>query len=172
MNSSGLVYLVRGVRTFLDAQNAGAEVRVGMRERTKQINQGRNGANRVIFTPGDLQGNGGAITGAHKPGGNPRRLYTWEKISSVSIWASDPNNPRDEECQIEAVERLFELTVAAVHAVARNDARWGSVKFTTSPVEMIFGMEILAELTHHGPLFDLTSEVVIPTPALTRDITT
>lgn len=167
MNTSGLIHLVRGVRQYFVEYDVDAIVTVGRKERSKQTNQShRSGAQRVVFIPGDLGGRGGRLTGARSPGQNPRPLVTWEKLALVSIWAVDGEHPHDEEKQLAAVEDLFEWTVRAVQNVARADALWGSVTWTTSPVELAFGWELLVELTHSGPLFDVASEVVRPLPVI------
>lgn len=171
MNISPLTTLVSGVRTFFEAQNVGAEVRLGFREHTKQINQGRNGANRVVFVPG-VNGKGGEIIGVKGPGGNPRPLYIWDMAITVHIWASDNTEPKNEEKQIAAAFNLLEKTTQAIHRVAFNAGKFESLDWTVSPTENIFGVEIVGTMQLRANIFDLTDEIATPTPVLTREITT
>ena len=172
-NKSGLVALVKSVRPYFAAHGVTATVSLGWRERTKSINEGIGGANRVVFTPSDPGGRGGRITksfGNRGPGGNPRPLICWERFVVVSIWAADGTKPHDEEAQIEAVETLFEWTVRAVNAFAAADATWGDPTWTTSPVEHVFGRELLVPLVHREAFFDVENAVVTPTPQIDREL--
>lgn len=177
MINSGVVALVASVRAYFEARDVTANVALGWREPTKQINQGPGRANRVVFIPSDESGKGGKLAPTQQPGaryfGNPpdttaRALYTWERQLVVSVWAVDGANPHDEALQIEAVEDLFEWVVRAVHAFAHNDARWGDVVWTTEPVEHQFGRELRASLTFRHPLFDTETGVAYPTPNVSR----
>jgi hypothetical protein len=170
-NRSGLVELVKNVRTYFTDHRVTAHVSLGWRERTKSINQGPGCANRVVFTPSDPSGRGGRITksfGNRGPGANPRPLVTWERFVVVSIWGADGTKPHDEEAQIEAVETLFEWTIRAVQAFAAADATWGDPTWTTSPIEHAFGRELLVPLTHRETFFDVENPVVTPTPIVNR----
>src|SRR5450432_2740080 len=142
MTTSGLLYLVREVRRYFEDNDVDAVVTIGRRERTKQINHAIHGAQRVVFIPGDLGGRGGRRTATRSPGQNPRPLVTWEKLVLVSIWAVDHQNPHDEEAQLAALEDLFEWVVRAVQYVARADAMWGAITWTTTPVELTYGWEL------------------------------
>lgn len=168
---SGLVALVAAVQSYFDAHDVTAKVVLGWKQPTQQINQGPGGANRVVFIPSDPTGKGGKIVAPQQPGlrnfGDPadvaaRALYDWERFVIVSVWAADGSDPHDEGKQIEAVEDLFESTIQAVHAFAKNNARWGDVAWTTSPVEHVFGRELRAGLTFRHPLFDSPAGVAFP----------
>lgn len=170
--NSGLLALVAGVQAYLSARGVTANVSLGWKQPTKQINQGTGRANRIVFIPSDPGGKGGKILATQQPGqrrfGTPtfdvdaRALYDWERQLLVSVWAADGESPHDESKQIEAVEDLFEWTMRAVHYVAKNNARWGDVNWTTSPVEHQFGRELRAGLTFRHPMFDVESELVYP----------
>ena len=166
---SGLVALVHSVRDYFTANGVTASVSLGWKERSRQDNQGAGGANRVVFTPSDDSGRGGTIDGIRGPGSrnnlasnggddtSRRGLYSWERFVVVSIWAQDDSqaDPEDEEAQIEATEALFEWTMRAVQAFAHQDARWGDVTWTPTPVDRSFGRELRAALTYRHPMFDL-----------------
>jgi len=186
--NSGVVALVASVQAYFTV-TAGTppvttktcDVSLGWKQPTKQINQGVGRANRVVFIPSDPGGKGGKIVGAHQPG--PRRfgpgvggdtatraLYTWERQLVVSVWAVDGSDPHNEAKQIEAVEDLFELTIRAVHYYAFNNAQWGDVDWTTSPVEHSFGRELRAKLTFRHPMFDAETGIAYPAKAITKDL--
>ena len=169
---SGLTALVDSVRTYFEARNVTANVSIGWKEASKQVNQGAGRANRVVFIPSDPSGRGGKLVGAHQPGmrtfGSPtkdasvRALYTWERQLVVSVWAVATDAPNDEERQVEAVENLFEWTIRAVHAFAFVNAQWGDVNWLAAPIERQFGRELQAGLIFRHPMFDTPAEVVYP----------
>lgn len=178
---SGFLAAVASIKPFLAANGITANVEVGWKKRTEQINQGSGGANRVVFTPSDESGSGGALSPPRFPGqrslrdgtntvvANNRALLSWERKSLVSVWAVDRTALTSEAAQIEAVETLFEWVVRAVHnapgafaAVAWSDAAW------TVPVERSFGLELRASLTFSHPIFDQPRTLVRPTGAVTR----
>jgi hypothetical protein len=181
---SGLVALVDSVRAYLDARFGPSErpvVALGWRERTKQINQGPGGANRVVFTPSDDNGRGGRIIGTQQPGARTfgtgqdktttRALFDWERTVIVSVWALDRTKPTDEAAQIEAVETLFEWVVRAVQQSAYANAKWTDVNWTVEPVEHAFGRELRAGLIFRHPLFDSENDVAFPTGVITKTLT-
>jgi hypothetical protein len=175
--NSGVLALVEGVRSYFTARGVTANVSLGWKQPTKQINQGPGRANRVVFIPSDPNGRGGKIGAVEQPGARTfggdtaaRALYTWERFLVVSVWAVDTTDPHDEALQIEAVEDLFEQTVRAVHAFAKNNGRWGDVTWTTSPAEHAFGRELRASLVFKHPLFDSEYGVAYPAPAITKKL--
>jgi len=181
---SGLVALVAGVQAYFTDAGVTAAVALGWKQPTEQINQGPGRANRVVFIPSDPSGRGGKLVGAQQPGqrlygtSGPggaadtslRALYTWERAVVVSVWAVDGTDPQNESKQIEATETLFEQTIRAVHSFAHNDARWGDVSWTVTPVEHMFGRELRASLTYRHPMFDAPTEVVYPTGHITKNL--
>lgn len=174
---SGLLAATKYVAEFLAANGLTTTVKVGWKERAKQINQGGGRANRVVFIPSDPSGKSGSLTAPHFAGDRDvraaidapraatmRELAGWNRIVTVSVWACDGEHPEDEEAQIEALETLFEWTVRAVHSApgAFANAQWGDV--TCTPIqERQFGRELLVGLTFRQPLFDQPREVVYPT---------
>lgn len=162
--------LINGVRDYFTAQNVGAEVRLGFRERSKQINQGAGSANRVVFYPG-ATGKGGKISGVLGPGGNPRPLYIWDMLLTVSMWACDMSDPNDEAKQISAAFFLVERTTQAIHRVAGVAGQFQTLDWTVSPVERVHGVEVVGTMHLCANLFDVELETVTPTPTLTKAIT-
>jgi hypothetical protein len=178
--NSGLVALRGAIESYFTTRGVTATVALGWKQPTQQINQGPGGANRVVLIPSDPSGKGGRLVGAQQPGPRvfgpqsdgltARSLYTWERFVVVSVWAVDATDPANEPKQIEAVEDLFEWTVRAIHAFAHNDARWGDVAWTTSPVEHAFGRELRAGLTFRHPLFDGPTGIAYPVPEITKTL--
>lgn len=174
---SGLVALVTHVRNYFLLKGIDANVPpLGWKERTKQINQGIGGANRVVFVPSGPNGAAGPLASIRGPGKRlhnansadaftRRGLYNWERQAGVSIWGIDRSNPLDienEEAQIEATELLFERVIEAVHYfVASSEQQfggyatveWGEPTWVTPPNERVFGRELLAPLTLKHPMF-------------------
>lgn len=178
--TSGLVYLVQGVREYFEANDVTAKVALGWKERARQA-QGPGGANRVVIQPCDDQGKSGALTmnlkGAGYRGvlndegtdriGSARVLRGWERQVLVNVWAVDPERPNDEDATIEQIEALFEWTVRAVQYVAQATAVWGAVTYTMDPKELTHGRELRAVLTLNQPIFDKPLELKKPvTPVI------
>ncbi len=175
-NKSGVVAMVAYVAAYLTAVGVTAHVSLGWRERTKQINQGPGGANRVVFTPSDDSGRGGEIVATQQPGqrkssdGTSRRaLFDWDRYLVVSVWGVDGTSPEDESLQIEATETLFERVMQGVQNFAGQGAHWGSVTWTNSPLERAFGKELRAALIFRHPMFDAENQTVVPGFVLNRD---
>lgn len=179
---SGFIAAVSAVESFLEANGVSANVEVGWKRRTQQINQGSGGANRVVFTPSaDDAGAGGALTPPRFPGqrnvrdgssavvANIRALLTWERKALVSVWAVDKSALTSEAAQIEAVEELFEWVVRAVHSApgAFGSVAWGDASWTV-PAERSFGLELRAGLTFSHPIFDQPRTLAHPTGAVAR----
>lgn len=179
MIQSGLVQLRKNVAAYFATVGVTANVSLGWKQPTKQINQGTGRANRVVIIPAD-GANGGSLVGVQQPGQrrfgtgddeiSARALYTWERAVIVSCWAVDLTDPHDEELQIEAVEDLFERTIQAVHYSAYNDARWGKVAWMTNATEQVFGRELRAALTFRHPMFDVEYGLSAPAPLITKDL--
>jgi hypothetical protein len=182
----GLSKLVDDVRAYFKVMNCTASVRIGFRERRKQDNQGVGGANRVVFTPCDDNGDGGELSLEHlKPGlrditngASPpvvvarfRELFTYHRIVVVSVWAHDDSKADDEERQIAAVDNLRDLVVQGIkqsQAGAAN-AFWKKTQWTygpTIPVELRNGVEWRGWLELREPIPDRPIEVAYPAPVL------
>jgi hypothetical protein len=172
--------LVTGVKEYFTAIESSTLIKVGYRERPKQ-SQGPGGANRIVFLPGLPNGAGGKITpprdvGAQlltdplagdAPVAQVRRLLTWERQFSVSVWAADASTTtavRDELAQLDVVEALLEQLAQAieqVHGVGGPNVVWGGVTWTV-PKENTFGAEVLVDLAFAHPLMDAPLAVGTP----------
>lgn len=125
-----------------------ATLAFGWPEGAKHVNQGPGGANRIVLTPADDDGELGPPT---RVGGNPKHLWEIARKINVSIWAVDPARPRDPIAQVGAIDRLFaELAQAANDAAAGlhlfSDRKW------VSPSENQFGKELRCTLTLAQPV--------------------
>ncbi len=180
---SGFGVLVRSVQAYFAALSRKETVVFGYRERAKQINQSVDGAGRVIFLPGDVQGAGGKLEPAPRDVGRQdiddvhgnrvaqiRPLASWARQFTISIWGFDATGPRDELLQAEAAEALFELVVQAVeqvtHAGGPNLA-WGATTWTV-PKENTLGAELLVSVLLTHPLMEAPDEVAFPGFGLIR----
>lgn len=178
-HQSALVQLYADVKSYVATKNAGTEVLFGLRERTMQINQGTNGANRIVFVPGRLpNGEAGELLGVDGPGETidpvskgavPRALYLHGKIATLSVWAAntdnDPSASVDEAAQEQAIEQMFEWVLRAVRRSQAGAANveWAAPRYNNTPIERRFGIELLAELVIGTQYFDDTPGIVFPT---------
>lgn len=88
----------------------------------------RTGAQRIVWVPGD-DGDVGAVTGAIKPGRNPRPLWTIGELCTVYVEAYDRASAENDLAQYRATRLLLDQFLRAVHHAApgRVDvgrARW------------------------------------------------
>lgn len=187
-NRSGLIALADGARAYFEANGVAAVIPpVGLKYRTFQINQGPGGGSRVVFIPGEYDGQlepkamraGELRKPRHNATDdiNPRELVWWRKSVTLSIWAVDTTNLASEQAQWAALEDLFESTVQAVHnardpvsglPVGLADVVWVNTTLNRTVIENSFGFELLVTLTHSGPLFDLPIEQAFPQPSVAR----
>lgn len=150
----GLLQLVAGVREVFAEEGVTANVVLGEREAPKQINQGPGRANRVVFAPGDDSGSAGEYAAARSPGRNPRPVRTWVASSRVFVWAFDPSAPQDEERQYEAVWKLHDWTVLAIHRKAHGTYQLTAPRWLSKPVERVLGKELIFMLQLEVPILD------------------
>jgi hypothetical protein len=133
----------------------------GWKQRQRILNQGVGQANRVLFMPGDDKGAEGDLVQPRRTNGNPRALWKWERIVTASIWAVDSTDTANEELQIQASSNLFQLTTQAIQWFASADYVMRRVRRDPLVSENLpFGREILVELIHREPLFDIPQKVV------------
>lgn len=169
MISSGLVKLVKDVRSYFESYELTSEVRLGWRQRPQQVNQGQGQANRVIFIPSELNGRGGEMTAARHINYNPRAIFDWNRHFTISVWAVDSSDLQNEEKQIEAAETLVEWTMRAVQRSQAANIEWGETQWTINPVELKFGVEVLLSAVMRHPIFDVDSDVGTPNGRVKRD---
>lgn len=180
-NTSAIVRLFQDVAGYFAKLPGGnpaetASVVFGMRERWKQINEGTNGANRVVFVPGSIpDGKDGVLKGAVGTGEGidvdgtvkARALFDQEKIVTICIWAADPTDPGavDETVQQQAIEQLFELVMQGIKrsaAGAANAAAAGAPQYNANPNERRFGIEYRLELAVDTRILDRLPGVAFP----------
>lgn len=137
-----------------------AGVFVGWKQRTKQINQGPGGANRIVFD--DDEGRSGRFSAATQPGRNPRPLYNWERAIRISVWAFDASDRANELKQMTAAENLVEATLQGIHQVAWGQFHPLDVQRVPAPVELAFGCEFLITGDLHSPILDRAKPTVTP----------
>lgn len=173
---SGSTELCRLVDLFFKTYypNDGTAVRVGWKERAKQINKGEGGANRIVLIPSDDSGKAGKLGPARGPGyipkyengvlqGAVRSIASHLQLWTCSVWAIDRAAPEDEGAQIAATEQLLERAIQAIHHAGLADfERTGDVSWTTSPVEKLFGKECRFTFTFRAPIFDVPQGVAFP----------
>lgn len=178
----GFEALVNGVKAYFAATGGGTTVLCGYRERSRNLNQGTGGANRVVFLPGDPNGAGGKITPPRDVGhqvlvdteGNPvadvRPIASWDRQFSVAIWAADATQIRDELAQCVAATALLERTAQAVEQVSHAggpNVAWGPIAWTIQQ-DNPYGAELVVGLLFTHPLMDAPAEVGTPGFTLTR----
>lgn len=185
MARSGLVTLAQAAQIYFDQNGVPVQVAVGFGARWKLWNQGPDGANRLVFIPGDYNGDpaekpldeGRLYNPLKLASDNPRELVEWQRTVTISVWGVDPDQPNDEVASILATDRLLEWTVRAVNnavdpetglslgADRDEDGRltWGKVTRTYPPLETAFGVEYLVRFEMRGPLYDVPSTTLVPT---------
>lgn len=192
---SGLIALADGMRAYFAQQKVPAVVTpVGWKYRSFVLNQGPGGGSRVCLIPGKIDPSAGTPPKVSEAGrfsqphfgdagsgggyANPRRLANWERVVTLSVWAVDARDLRNDELQFAALEDLVEATYQAMHNavdpvtginvgladVVLEDAVW-----VLPPAEIAFGRELVAYFRHFGPLFDAGDNVVTPKPAIARN---
>lgn len=182
-NSSAVVKLYQDVATYFAAltpgdPSRGASVVFGARERWKHINEGSNGANRVVVVPGTLEGQDGELEGPTGPGEvinadgsvTPRTLFDQLKVVTFCVWAADPADPQsvDATVQQQAIEQMFEYVVQAVKrsGAGMANAEWvGAPTYNANPNELRFGLEYRAVLALDTRIFDHVPVAAFPAGA-------
>jgi len=157
--------LFEDVKDYFALHGYGSSVVFGWREVSKQVNQGTGRANRVVFVPGDDGGKAGKLAPA-KIGGRRRQIATYEELFQLRVWGHDPAAPNDERAQYRATRALFDLVLNALRDSACGRYDVGDPKWTTTPVERLFGKELVANVTLDVPVMRSSQPIVLPPPAL------
>jgi hypothetical protein len=174
----GFEYLVTQVRSYLTTYGVTCTVAVGFRELAKQTNQGPGRANRLVFVPSTENGDAGRIVSVRDPGrrvitqtdpsedpdvvvGEVRALGDWDQNITLSVFAHDGANPRDELAQHVAVSELLQWAKRAIDSTGFANIAWGAVRYVV-PKENTFGAELRVGLTFMSPIFDVPLEVATP----------
>lgn len=171
---SGLVFLVRSVRTYFETYGVTATVALGQRAYGSQINQGPGGANRVTFLGHDESGKSGKLTQPLGPGertirndqgvriGSTRSLRSWVRTITACVWV--PGGPGADEEDIEdALYALLESTNQAINHTGFAMIEPSDVTTTVDPKELSYGRELKFSFTMNLPLYDLQNTVAYPT---------
>jgi hypothetical protein len=161
------------VQTDFIAQEKDTVFAFGIVERTKQLNQGPGGGNRIVVHPGTYpDGNVGKVDAPMFPGRLPRRpLHTLHELFTVLTWAHDASYSEDAFAQWKAARLLFDDFVAALYRSSHGtygfvSARWSHGKDRN---ERRFGNEIESVWTIQSMIPDFEQVAVRP---VTPDITT
>ena len=190
--SFGLLALERGVRAYFDANTISASVAFGWTERYRKDNQGPGSANRVTLMPGRFD----PSTGEPKaiPAGRldraaaadfvetdefSQRVLAWlHEDVSVSVWAANPDVPKDPRESYGAITRLRMLTIQALHnavdpqtsvgAGFGNIEDWGDTTWSLPPGEAAFGREFMFGLVLRVPMLDAPVRLAFPQPVIER----
>lgn len=187
--TSPLVALVHGMQAYQGSRKLPFVVgAAGWKQRAQQLNQApTTGANRVLVIPGDIPTSPGQLTDGGElvrgkiTGFDPRPLFQWNQLATVSVWAvaGPPFDQTNEEKNIEALTNLLEWTMQAIHHAVDPDtetpvglanietpirARW------TPNTECKYGLEVLLSLSIKTPLYDYSYDLTTTAqPAVHRD---
>lgn len=99
----------------------------GWREPPKQAQ-----APRITWTPGDPQGNAGALQPPRETGTNPRWLAQLEELCTVRIYSQDSTSPENERAQWKSTRLLYDAWMRAVYLAARGNVRVISSKWVAA----------------------------------------
>ncbi len=120
---SGLLRLRDSVAAYFEEWAVGAVVApVGLKYRSFTLNAAPGGANRVVFIPGEFDGNNapkarkyGSLSREvenHSTANNPKEIASWERPFTVSIWSAPvPGLSKEEGDTIGGAEDLLEQVV-------------------------------------------------------------
>ena len=108
------------------AESIDAEFQFGWRESARQLRNPR----RLVWIPGDPNGQLGALLAPKGPGQLPDRpLATLAELFTIEITAHDPSSPTDEVLQWQAVRFLYDdlwrvLLTRFYGVVQQRSAKW------------------------------------------------
>lgn len=107
----------------------------GWREPARKTTTGK----RIVWYPGDPQGELGELASARYPGRNPRPLATLHELFTVEITSSDATLPEAERSQYLAVRALFDAWYRAVHLAASGTFKIISSEWVIDKKERRYG---------------------------------
>lgn len=168
---SALLYFFDGSRAYFKEQSVKTPIFFGFKERARQVLQGVGDQSRIVLVPGKLKDGGDGAFGPVKgPGGNPRKLFSQQKIATASLFVGSRMTPdeRDEAAMIGALDELVEQFLSAVQEVLQQNVTLGSANYNANPVETNFGLEYLIEFSISGTYRAL--EQGIPTSGVTPQV--
>lgn len=116
--------------------------------------------NRIVWAPGDPNGELGELGGAKYPGAaNPRPLFNLAELFHVYIIANDPAAPEDERAQYIAARTLFDAWLRAVHLKAFGRFAIQSSTWLVGRTQRRFGNAILVVATIDAVIPDVATPV-------------
>ncbi len=159
---SALDQLVIDMRAYFSARSRTEVIAWGRRALTKQTNQqaGTARAGRVVVVPGDDTGKLGKLLPAKDPGHNPRCIYTFAEMGEVHVWGHDPAAPDDELAHYRIAWALFERVLRAIRSSQCGRIELSDPKITVTPVERVFGCELVFLVTVAARVLDEPATVV------------
>lgn len=130
----------------------------GWREPTKKIEPGK----RIVWYPGDPQGDLGELGPARYPGRNSRPLATLYELFTVEITTNDSAAPENERAQYLAVRALFDSWYRAVHLAAVGTFKIISNEWVITKKERRHGacIRVVASIEAMIPDAEITSAPV------------
>jgi hypothetical protein len=152
MAISALDTLFSDCQAYFQAKGRTEVLAWGRRALTHQTNQqpGADRAGRVTFVPGDDSGKAGVLTPPKEVGGNQFAIFGWGELCTVHVWGRDSTAPSDERAHYRVTFTLFERILRAMRTSQCGRIELGNPKWTVTPVELVFGAELVFELTVHG----------------------
>lgn len=164
------LYLLAGIRSYFQANGVKWNVVYGFRERTKQNQEGVEGAGRICLVPGRVpNGDDGTFDRPVGPGGNPRKLVSQELLVTLVLWAAAAADNQNEEQTEQAIDDMKRDVISAVQSTLMHAVTWNSNRFNPNPNEVRFGVEYLIELSISGSYEALEQGVIAtPTPVVNR----
>lgn len=139
----------------------------GWREPARKTTTGK----RIVWYPGDPQGELGELASARYPGRNPRPLATLHELFTVEITTSDTATPENERAQYLAVRELFDAWFRAVHLAASGTFRIVSSEWVIDKKERRHGacIRVVASVEAMIPDVEITSAPVDTTADIDVD---
>jgi hypothetical protein len=132
--------LYEDVSAAMLATTPGVQFSFGWREPSKNVSG--VGTARVVFVPGDVQGNLGEYAPARNPGRNPRPIATLRELFMVVLSAADHEKPRDELAQYTAARLLYDEWLRCVYVAAHGTFQIIDQVWNVTKNEHRFGAEI------------------------------
>lgn len=138
-------------------EGADVPMTFGWREPGKQ----KTSPLRIVWVPGDPQGNAGELVAARNPGRLPRPIGTLAELFHARIEAVDPLSAEDERVQYQACRELFDAWWRAVYLAARGTVALKSLTWDTSKKERRHGNALVAVCTLEAMVPDAPAVEVI-----------
>lgn len=138
----------------------------GWREPAKKTVPG----NRIVWIPGDPNGDMGEILSARYPGRNPRPLATLYELFTVEITAIDAESAENELAQYLAARDLFDRWYRAVFLAAYGTFRMVSNEWVTDKKERRAGAAIRVVASIEAMIPDAALPIAEATTGVDLDV--